>query len=261
MTINLDTKNEITWCPGCPNFMIKEAVKRAILRLIEQGYKQEDFVMVTDIGCNAKMFDYLNISGFYGLHGRVLPVCLGISIANPHMKIIGFGGDGGTYNEGISHFAHNCRYNANFTMLVHNNQIFSLTTGQATATTETGFIEKTHPFGIKEKPLNPIVMALELGATFVARANALDINHTSKIIEEAIKHKGFSFIDILQPCLVYHNYTKWLRDNNYKIEPMAYNKALEESKKWNYEHKGKVAIGIFYKEKKPTLNERYFNKQ
>ena len=141
------------------------------------------------------------------------------------------GGDGGVYNEGMGHFVHACRYNPNITLIVFDNQVFSLTTGQSTATSEIGFIEKTHPFGIKEMPLNPLVLALELGATFVSRVSALDLNQMSEVIEEAVKHEGFSLIEVLQPCLSYHDFSDFLKKNAYKIEPMGYEMALKEAKK------------------------------
>jgi len=227
--------------------MIKKAVEDAISNLLKQGYKKENFVTVTDIGCNSKMYDYLDLSGFYGLHGRTIPVAQGIKIGNPKLQVVCFGGDGGTYSEGISHFVHACRSNPDINIFVHNNQIFSLTTGQATPTTEEGFVEKTHPSGVKEKPLNPILLALECGASFVARVSALDLKQMTKVFEEAIKHEGFSFVDILQPCLIYHDSSEILKNNTYQIIPMDLSNAVAEARKWNYCDTGQVALGIFFK--------------
>ncbi len=254
----LATKNEITWCPGCPNFLIKRAVEKALGNLMKD-YPKEDFVIVTDIGCSSKMYDYINLSGFYGLHGRAIPAAFGMAVANPKLKIMVFAGDGGTYNEGISHFIHACRYNADMTIIVHNNQVFSLTTGQSTATTETDFVEKTHPYGVKEKPVNPVLLALESGAGFVARASALDIEHTAKIIEEAVRHPGFSFVDILQPCLTYHDNSKFLKENTFKmsLDSFSFSEAVDEARKWDYNSESKVGIGIFFNEKKETFAEKY----
>lgn len=257
------TKNEITWCPGCPNFMVRTAVNNAVLSLIGQGYKKEEFVSVADIGCSSKIYDYLDISGICGLHGRVVPTAFGIYVGNPKLKVIAFGGDGGVYNEGIAHFVHACRYNPDMNIIVLDNQVFSLTTGQSTATSEKDFVEKTHPFGIKEMPLNPLVLALELGASFVSRVSALDLGHMSWVIEEAIKHKGLSIVEVLSPCISYHNFSDFLRNNVYKVDPMGYNDALNEAKKWDYnDHENaKVATGIFFKEIKPTFEEKYLKKQ
>ncbi|MAG38001.1 2-oxoglutarate synthase, partial [Candidatus Pacearchaeota archaeon] len=136
---NLGTNNENTWCPGCNNFFVLEAMKRTLTRLIEQGHRQERFAMVTGIGCHAKIFDYLNISGIYGLHGRVLPTAFGIKMGNPKLTVLGFAGDGDTYAEGMGHFVHSFRYNSDMTFVVHNNHSFSLTTGQATPTSYQGY--------------------------------------------------------------------------------------------------------------------------
>jgi len=126
----LGTKYENTWCPGCPNFFILESVKRATAKLIAEGHKHENFAITTDIGCHAKIFDYLNFSGIYGLHGRALVTGLGITLGNPNLKVLSFMGDGANYSEGIAHFIHACRFNPDMVLLVHDNQSFSLTTGQ-----------------------------------------------------------------------------------------------------------------------------------
>ncbi len=260
---DFNTKEEITWCPGCPNFGILQAVKNALSDLVkEKRIKAKDIAIASGIGCHAKIFDYLNVNGFYGLHGRVLPLCFGMKIANPELTVIGFGGDGDTYAEGVSHFIHNCRYNTDMTMLVHNNKAFALTTGQATPTSEKGFVGRSTPLGVKEKPLNPIALAIVNGATFVARGYALDINHLKGIIKEAIKHKGFSFIDILQPCLVFNNFSPYLkkhicrlRNHNVSDFKQAFSKSME----WDYsfEKKAKIPIGIFYKIKRPTFEDQW----
>ncbi|MEK9209430.1 MAG: thiamine pyrophosphate-dependent enzyme, partial [Patescibacteria group bacterium] len=215
---NLNTKEENTWCPGCPNFSILEAVKKALSELAnENKIKIKDTAIVTGIGCHAKIFDYLNLNSFYGLHGRVTPVCLGLKVGNPDLTVIGVGGDGDTYAEGLDHFIHNCRYNSDFTMLVHNNQVFALTVGQATPTTEKGFVDGSTPFGLKEKPLNPLALALISQASFVARGYALDIEHLKNLLKEAILHKGFAFLDVLQPCIIFHNTVPYFQKNTYKL--------------------------------------------
>ncbi|XOA42628.1 MAG: thiamine pyrophosphate-dependent enzyme [Candidatus Nealsonbacteria bacterium] len=258
------TKEENTWCPGCPNFGILRAFKNALADLVnEKKIKAKNVVIASGIGCHAKIFDYLNVNGFYGLHGRVLPLCFGMKIANPELTVIGFGGDGDTYAEGISHFVHNCRYNADITMLVHNNKVFALTTGQATPTSEKGFVGRSTPLGVKDKPLNPIASAIVNGATFVARGSALNTNHLKELIREAIKHKGFSFIDILQPCLTFNNFSPYLQKHIYKLDKnhkvTDFRQAFRKSMEWDYsfKEKAKIPIGIFYKIKKPTFGEQW----
>lgn len=258
---DLDTKEENTWCPGCSNFRILEAFKEAVADLVNENKIQaEDVAIVTGIGCHAKIFDYVNVNGFYGIHGRVLPTCLGIKLGNPKLTVVGFGGDGDTYAEGISHFIHANRNNANFTMIVHNNQVFSLTTGQATPTSEKGFIGGSTPFGAIENPINPISLALESQASFVARGYAFDAPHLKSIIKQAIEHKGFSFIDVLQPCIVFHNTVPYFQKNIYKLEEQSHNAndlqgALTAAKEWDYcfNQDNKVPIGIFYKAERPTF--------
>ncbi|MCD4759456.1 2-oxoacid:ferredoxin oxidoreductase subunit beta [archaeon] len=251
--MNLDTKNEITWCPGCSNFMILNSVKKAIKKS-----KIKNFTMVTGIGCHAKIFDYLNISGIYGLHGRVLPTMLGIKIGNPKLNVIGFAGDGDTYSEGLSHFISAGRYNSNMTLLVHDNQSFSLTTGQVTPTSQQGFKAKSEPLGNFNTPLNPLKLALSSGITFIARCDSKDIDHTAKIIEQAIKHKGFAFVEIIQTCLIFNKEMNNLSKYTYKVNNSNMKKAIILADKWNYNSKkGKIPIGIIYKEKRKTLEENW----
>lgn len=247
----------ITWCPGCPNYVIKEALKKAMTELVDEGEKKENFVLVTDIGCNSKIYDYLDVSGLYGLHGRAIPAAAGVQAGKPELRVIAISGDGGAYMEGISHFTYACRHNQDMTLLVFDNQVFSLTTGQATCTTEPGFIEKTHPFGVKEKPFNPLVMALEAGASFVARGSAMDVKHLTELIKKAVKHKGFSFVDIIQPCGVYHDIREFVREGTYTIEPMNFDEAIKEAKKWDFTTKNKFSIGVLYQEERKTFEEKY----
>ena len=225
----------------------------------KQRIKKENIVTVTGIGCHAKIYDYLNTNGFYGLHGRVVPTAVGIKIGNPDLTVIGFGGDGDTYAEGIAHFIHTCRFNPNMTMIVHNNQVFALTTGQATPTSEKGYIGRSTPLGIKEKPLNPIALALISGAGFVARGSVFELEHLSKLIKAAILHPGFALIDVLEPCLAYHNTTDFLKKHCYKMEKDGYPfiEALKKAQEWDYNlndnAKHAIPLGIFYQEKRPIF--------
>jgi 2-oxoglutarate ferredoxin oxidoreductase subunit beta len=260
MKNNLSTLNENTWCPGCPNFMILESVKKVINKLIEgESYKQEDFAMVTGIGCHAKIFDYLNISGIYGLHGRVIPTAMGITLGNPNLTVIGFAGDGDTYAEGMAHFIHAGRYNANMTLIIHDNQNFSLTTGQATPTSQQGYKNKAKPLGEFNLPLNPIKLALASGASFIARCNARDITHTIEVLEKAIKHQGFSFVEIIQDCLIFNLEANDKDKLMYKIsDNKDKGKAQKLAEEWDYNNKhGKIPLGVIYRERKKTLEEKW----
>lgn len=252
MTDRLETENEVTWCPGCTNFIVKAIVKKAIEEL---DFKKENYVLVSDIGCNSKIYDYLHLSGLNSLHGRSIPACIGVKMGNPNLNVLGFAGDGGTYAEGLDHFIHACRDNSDFTLMVMNNEVFALTIGQPTPTTELTFKDKTTPEGVKEKPLNPLALALISGATFVARMNVFDMQSSIEILKEAIKHKGFAFIDVFQPCIKFHNTSDYIKKNAYKIKETNFDSALKLSEE-HLGHEGKIPYGIFYRVKRETFEEK-----
>jgi len=252
---NLATKEPITWCPGCPNHMILAAVKQTLSK-----FNTNQFCMTTDIGCNSKIFDYLNLSGIYGLHGRALPKGIGIKLGNPKLKVLTFVGDGGIYAEGISHLIHAFRYNADMTLFVHDNQSFSLTTGQPTPTSQKGYVSKAKPQGEENNPLNPIKLALASGATFIARANARDIKHMTEIFTKAINHQGFSFVEIIQDCLIFNKDANNKDKQMYKIADCHNLERAEKfAKEWDYNSKtGKIPLGIIYQNtKEPCLAEKW----
>ena len=253
-----DTTQPNTWCPGCPNFSILESVKRALERL---GLRKEEVVLATGIGCHGKIFDYVDIGGVYSLHGRPIPTAIGIKLGNPKLKVLVVAGDGDTYNEGMGHFIHACRYNADITLIVHDNRSFSLTTGQATSTSQQGFKTKVEPKGEFLTPLNPVLLALSSGATFVARANARDIEHTSKILQEAVKHKGFSYVEVLQDCIVFNLDVNNLDKNMFKVDNRKdKDKAFKLARQWNYNSvKEKIPVGVIYHEHKKNLDENFKN--
>lgn len=255
---NFSTNIKPTWCPGCPNFQILAGVKKA---LESSGKKKEEIAIVSGIGCHAKIYDYLNLSGLNSLHGRVPPVCLGIKLGNPKLTVLGFSGDGDAYAEGISHTIHSARYNSDFNYIVHNNQVFSLTVGQPTPVTEKGYKDKTTPLGVKTQPLNPIKLMLSCGATFVARVFA-DSKQVEWIIKEALKHKGFSFIEILQPCLIFHPQTTQYKNKLYWLHEKGHDKtnleaAMKKAQEFDYNKAEEIPIGIFYQVKKPTFEDQF----
>jgi len=256
MTPNFSTSNKSTCCPGCPNFLILESVKKA---LAELELKPEDIAITTGIGCHGKIFDYLNVNGINCLHGRSIPVATGIHLANPKLKIMDFVGDGDNYSEGMEHFIHAARFNPDITLIVHDNQSFSLTEGQATPVSEEGFKTKAEPIGELNHPFNPIKLALAAETSFIARCNAKDMQHTTEILKQAIKHKGFSFVEIIQDCLIFNKEMNGRDKLMYKIENNKDNmkQALELADEWNYNSKqGKIPIGIIYQKEKPTLAEK-----
>ncbi len=257
---NLNTATPSTWCPGCFNFQILAGVKKAISDEIVKGKKSEDFAIVSGIGCHAKIFDYINLNGINTLHGRVLPTCLGIKIGNPNLTVFGFSGDGDAYAEGMEHLIHAARYNSDFKYIIHNNQVFALTVGQPTPTTEVGFKDKTTPQGVKVYPLNPIKLMLACGAGFVARIYA-DVKQIDYVLKEALKHNGFAFIEILQPCIIFHPDTGY-KEKTYSLEETKHNKsnfeqAWKKADEFDYNVIKKIPVGIFYQAQKPVFEEQF----
>jgi 2-oxoglutarate ferredoxin oxidoreductase subunit beta len=256
MKDNLKTNSEITWCPGCPNHMILEAIQKTITN---SKYKQTDIAITTDIGCHAKIFDYLNLSGIYCLHGRAIPTAIGITLGNPNLKVLAFAGDGAAYSEGIAHFVHAFKHNANMTLILHDNQSFSLTTGQPTPTTQQGYQSKASPLGTQDKPFNPIKLALASNATFIARTNARDIPHMVQTFSKAIAHKGFSFVEIIQDCLIFNTEINDKDKLMYKIKDNADKKTAEKlADQFDYNSKsGKIPLGVIYQSNERTLADKW----
>jgi len=255
----LDTYCENTWCPGCGNFGILAAFKQTILSLIKKGVPKENIVVVSGIGCSSKIIDYLNLNSFSSLHGRPISSAEGIKLGNPNLKVIVFTGDGGCYNEGISHLIHAAKRNIDITVLVHNNRNFALTTGQFTALSPKGFKGRSTPQGSIEEPFNPFKIMLASNATFLARGYSTRIEHLKGLIQEGISHKGFSFIDILQPCITFFDTHEIYDKKVYELKSENLNSKKEAMKKineWDYDNnQEKIPIGIFYKIQKPTYEK------
>ncbi len=259
---DFDTKEVITWCPGCTNFGILAAAKKAFAELVnEKAVEKRDLTIVTGVGCHAKIYDYIDTNGFYSLHGRTVPAAVGINIGNPKLKVVGFTGDGDSLAEGVSHFIYACRHNADITVVLHENQVFALTTGQATPTSEPGYKGKTTPHGNYENPINPLALALTAGATFVARTYSMDIEKTKEIMKEGIKHKGIAIIEVMQPCITFYNNTEFVKKAMYWVEgnnKKDFNEAYKIATEWNYTQGDdqKLAMGIFYQVEQPTFTEK-----
>ncbi len=252
---DLKTPKTNTWCPGCGNFGLLMAFKKALLEL---GIQREDAMLVSGIGCHGKMVNYVNINGFHGIHGRVLPLAAGIKLVNPKLTVVGFAGDSDQYNEGWGHFAHAIRQNIDMTLIVHDNMVLGLTTGQATSTSQQGFKTKSTPFGVIPPMLNPIAHALVSDGSFVARGFSGDMFHLKSLVVEAIQHRGFAFIDVLQPCVTFNylNTYDWYRKRVYKLDEEAHDvtnkkKALEKAFEWD----DRIPIGIFYNKERPIYRD------
>jgi len=243
------------WCPGCGNFGILTALKQALVALEIEPYR---VLMVSGIGQAGKLPHYTKGNVFNSLHGRTLPVATGAKIVNPELIVIAVAGDGDGYGEGGNHFINAARRNNDITYLVHNNQVYGLTKGQASPTSDFGFVTKTTPHGA-DIPLNPIALAIATDASFVARGFAGDVNHLSQLIMQGVQHQGFALIDVLQPCPTFNhkNTYTWYRERVYKLEESGYdpgNKlaAFEKAQEWG----DRIPIGLIYRKERATFEER-----
>jgi 2-oxoglutarate ferredoxin oxidoreductase subunit beta len=250
---DFDRDIEIHWCPGCGNFPALKNIKEV---LSELKITPRDAVIVTGIGQAGKFSHFINGNMLNGLHGRYLSNALAIKTANPELIVFAISGDGCTYSEGGNHFIHTIRYNPDIINVVHNNAVYGLTKGQASPTSETGFLTKVQNFGVYNEPFNPIAIAIAQNASFVARAFVGHSDQTQDILKKAIKHKGYALIDLFCPCVSFNrvNTYQWYRENSYYLDDdhdpynqkMAMNRALE---------RGKLPLGIFYVNSRPSYHE------
>src|SRR3989344_3245930 len=247
-----DSGEKPNWCPGCADFGVWMSLNTALIKLGKAG---NEVLIVYGIGCHGHMVNFTKVNGFEGLHGRPIPVAEGAKIANSDLPVIVIAGDGDTYGEGLGHFITAAKSNHNITVIVHNNQVYGLTIGQTSPTSLKGFKTKTTPEGAPSDPLNPMALAIASGASFVARSFAGDIAHCADMISQAVLHKGFSIIDIFQPCVTFNslNTYQWFRERIYKLEghnssdkEAAIKKGLEEEK---------LPVGIFYRENRETYED------
>ena len=246
---------ETAWCPGCGNFSILEAVKKA---LVASELKPHQVLFVSGIGQAAKAPHYLNANVFNGLHGRSLPVATGAKIVNPDLTVIVESGDGCNYGEGGNHLLSAIRRNIDVTMLVHNNQIYGLTKGQASPTTGEGFVTKAQPEGVASAPFNAVAVAVAMHAGFVARAFSGMIDLLSDLIQQAIHHDGFSLIDVLQPCISFNkvNTYAWYKQRCAVLpedhDPTDWEQAMKVAIEWG----DRIPVGLIYRNTKPSFRQR-----
>lgn len=235
---------DIAWCPGCGNFGILNILKYALSDL---EVKPEKLVLVSGIGQAAKIPHYLKTNVFNGLHGRALPPATGIKGANPSLTVIAASGDGDMYGEGGNHFIHTIRRNPDITNIVHNNMVYGLTKGQASPTSRKGFTTPVQVRGVFLEPFNPISVAIALDASFVARAFMGDIEATKEIMKKAISHKGYSLIDIFQPCVTFNkeNSYRWFKEHTYYLDENHDPENREDAFKISVEEE-KMALGVIY---------------
>ena len=242
------------WCPGCGNFPLLKAVKQA---LVKRGLEPHQVLFIAGIGQAAKTPHYLKANLFNGLHGRCLPVATGAKLANPDLVVIAESGDGCMYSEGGNHFLAAIRRNIDITVLVHNNQVYGLTKGQASPTSDEGFTTKAQPEGVALAPFNPLAVAIALHAGFVGRGYVGLEDDLVQILVQAINHRGFSLVDILQPCVSFNrvNTYQWYKDRCKPLpssyDPTDWEAAIRLSQQWGDE----IPLGVIYRNNRPPFED------
>lgn len=251
-----DIDNENQWCPGCGNFSILQAMKNAFFTL---GHDPQDLLFVSGIGQAGKTPDFMSCNMLHGLHGRALSFATGAKIANSDLNIIVNSGDGDCYGEGANHFLSAIRRNIDITLLVHNNQVYGLTKGQASPTSALGMQTKIQTKGTISSPFNPIATALVTGAGFVARGFSGNIDQLSGLIVEAMNYKGFSMIDIFQPCVSFNkvNTNSWYKERVFDLEEEKHDSSdYEKALKVAHMGKEKLPTGVIYKKPGIAFHEK-----
>ncbi|MEN2974628.1 MAG: thiamine pyrophosphate-dependent enzyme [Candidatus Caldarchaeales archaeon] len=257
MVVDILERSKPRWCPGCGDFSVYEALKTAIMDL---GLKPEEIVIVCGIGCATFIWSYINTNSLKALHGRVLPAATGIKLVNPNLKVIGVSGDGDAYSIGCNHLIHTARRNVEITYIVVDNGVFGNTRGQPSPTTPLNTISKTTPRGWPERPLNPLLLAIISGATYVAQGFIGDVKRLKEQIKEAVSHRGFSIINILSVCPTF-NLSRSLREVREKIvylDELGFetdNRSEAIRILLSIQESGKHPVGVLLKTSEPTYND------
>ena len=245
-----DFRNSVkpNWCPGCGDFSVQAAIQKACANV---GLEPEELAVITGIGCSGRLSGYINSYGVHSIHGRALPMAQGVKMANQELTVIASGGDGDGYAIGMGHTIHSIRRNIDLTYVVMDNQIYGLTKGQTSPSSAHGFVTKTTTHGSIEKNVSPLELAITSGATFVAQSFSSDIKELTAIIEAAINHKGFAFVNVFSPCVTYNkvNTYDWFKENLVSLNDIeGYdNKDKIQALNTVVEHNGLVT-GIIYQD-------------
>jgi 2-oxoglutarate ferredoxin oxidoreductase subunit beta len=241
---------QTAWCPGCGNFNIRQALKQA---LVMSGLEPHQVLMVSGIGQAAKMPHYLKCNAFNGLHGRGLPAATGARLANRQLKIISESGDGCNYGEGGNHFLAAVRRNIDLTLIVHDNQVYGLTKGQASPTSQEGFVTKAQPGGVWSAPFNPLAVAVLHRVSLVARGFSGEVEHLAGLIKEALATPGLALVDVFQPCVSFNkvNTFAWYKEHTYLLggehDPGDWHAALELTSNPG----PRFPLGVIYRGERP----------
>lgn len=247
--------SEPTWCPGCGIYGIFAALKMAA---VELDLDPEEIVVVTGIGCHGRLNNHFRSYGFHALHGRTLPVASGIKLSNPRLSVLSISGDGDAYSIGVGHFVHALRKNIDITYLVVDNRIYALTQGQTSPTTPLGYVSVSAPFGTKDLPLDGPKLALASGGTFIARGFSGQPKKLAALIEKGIRHKGFSFIEALSPCVTHNKIitAQWFKEHiSYLDEDQSYNPRSKEQVWEKLIKEEKIPAGLIYVDERPAYEE------
>lgn len=243
-----DFRNNVTpnWCPGCGDFSVQAAIQRAAANV---GLEPENLAVISGIGCSGRISGYINSYGFHGIHGRVLPIAQGVKMANRDLTVIASGGDGDGFAIGMGHTVHAIRRNINITYIVMDNQIYGLTKGQTSPRSAAGFKTKSTPEGSIEQAISPMELALTVGATFVAQSFSKDLKDLTMLIEEGIKHDGFSFINVFSPCVTYNkiNTYDWFKNSLSKLSDIeGYDPSNREQAMQTLMENNGLVTGLIY---------------
>lgn len=257
-----DFRNSVkpNWCPGCGDFSVQAAIQKACANV---GLEPEELAVITGIGCSGRLSGYINSYGVHSIHGRALPMAQGVKMANQELTVIASGGDGDGYAIGMGHTIHSIRRNIDLTYVVMDNQIYGLTKGQTSPSSAHGFVTKTTPLGSIEKNVSPLELAITSGATFVAQSFSSDIKELTAIIEAAINHKGFAFVNVFSPCVTYNkvNTYDWFKENLVSLNDIeGYdNKDKKQALNTVVEHNGLVTGIIYQDTETPSYAEQLKN--
>ncbi len=251
-------EGKMSWCPGCGDFQILKSLEIAA---VKSGKQPNEMIVVSGIGQAAKLPHYIKTNGFNSLHGRALSSAFGLKAANHNLTVVVATGDGDCYGEGGNHFIHNLRRNIDITVIVHNNQIYGLTKGQASPTSEIGMVTAVQPKGVVSTPFRPLAVAVTHDAAFVARSFSKEIDFTANLILQGMNTPGFSLIDVLQPCVSFNkiNTYKWYQERAYHLDdshdPTDKQAAYEKAMEWGE----KIPLGVLFRHSRKTFLDYFID--
>jgi 2-oxoglutarate ferredoxin oxidoreductase subunit beta len=255
---DFDGTERPTWCQGCGNHGILNAIKMA---LAEHNVAPHEILIVTGIGCGSKLPHYMKVNGYHTLHGRTMAVATGARLANHGLRVMTVHGDGDGYGEGLSHFLNAARRNLNIVDVVQDNRIYGLTKGQYSPTSERGKRTPTSPEGSIDGPVQPLALAITAGATFVSRGYSGELQHLAWLIGEALEYPGYALVDVLQPCVTFNRSYAYdfYKERVYKLEDEPGYDPTDRTAAWEKAHEwdGRIPIGIVYRgDPMPTYEEQ-----